>query len=148
MQLDLSEEAEFVNTSANKPWYRPVWRLSLLAVLLPAIFWYVAQPRVRFYFSGDGSGSIKYILNIQDDIDKGEYLPGQITTGSGHIFPNEDFFMEFYWENLGSQHCVRINPKWPMTNIYIGPDGNIDKSPDGGTDIERLERCQFDDREF
>ena len=108
----------------------------------------MAIPRVRFFFSANGSEEISYILNTQHSIDKDEIQPGKGTSGFGRIFPNEDFFMEFYWEISGNQHCVRINPKWPTTNIYIGPDGNIDKSPEGGTDIDRLERCQLDDRTF
>jgi hypothetical protein len=103
---------------------------------------------VRFLFSADGREELSYILNTQHKIDKDEIQPGKGTSGFGHIFPDEDFFMEFYWEISGHQHCVRINPQWPMTNIYIGPDGNIDKSPEGGTDIERLEYCQFNDRTF
>lgn len=116
--------------SANKnKWHFTRWVLALLIVFIS--FWYVATPQVSFHFSKNGHGRLGYILNVQHDISKGEIYPGEATGGAGHIFPSEQFFMEFYWTNGGSSRCVRVKPKWPNTDIYIGPDGAIDAHTDG-----------------
>lgn len=116
--------------SANKP-KRHVLRWALVLLLVPVCFWYVATPLVSFHFSDKGQGRLGYILNVQHDISKGEIYPGETTGGSGHIFPNDHFFMEFDWNNGGESRCVRVKPKWPKTDVYIGADGAIDSRTDG-----------------
>ena len=120
----------YVNTSANKPkQHFQRWVMALL--LAPLIFWYVATPQVSFHFSHKGQGRLGYILNVQHDLSKGEIYPGQTTGGAGHIFPNSQFFMEFDWNNGGTSHCIRVKPKWPKTDVYIGEKGAIDSRTDG-----------------
>lgn len=102
-----------------------------MLLLAPIVFWYVATPQVSFHFSEKGQGRLGYILNVQHDISKGEIYPGEATGGAGHIFPNGKFFMEFDWNNSGKSHCIRVNPKWPNTDVYIGADGAIDSRTDG-----------------
>ncbi|WP_257605151.1 hypothetical protein [Pseudomonas sp. UMAB-40] len=119
-----------MTTSANKPkWH--YWRWVVALPLAPIVFWYVATPQVSFHFSDKGQGRLGYILNVQHDISKGEIYPGEATGGAGHIFPNNQFFMEFNWNNGGISHCIRVKPKWPNTDVYIGADGAIDSRTDG-----------------
>lgn len=101
------------------------------------ILWYVATPQVSFHFSDKGQGRLGYILNVQHEISKGEIYPGETTGGAGHIFPRDQFFMEFDWNNAGKAHCVRVKPMWPSTDVYIGADGGLD----GRTDSEVIETC-------
>ena len=123
-------EMAYVNTSANKP-KRHFRRWVMALLLAPLIFWYVATPQVSFHFSHKGQGRLGYILNVQHDLSKGEIYPGQTTGGAGHIFPNSQFFMEFDWNNGGTSHCIRVKPKWPKTDVYIGEKGAIDSRTDG-----------------
>ncbi|AYN16600.1 hypothetical protein CHR29_16175 [Pseudomonas monteilii] len=103
----------------------------MVILLSPIIFWYFATPQVSFHFSDKGQGRLGYILNVQHDISKGEIYPGEATGGAGHIFPNDQFFMELYWNNRGKSHCIRAKPRWPSIDIYIGADGGIDSRTDG-----------------
>ncbi|KAA0983781.1 hypothetical protein FQ187_11785 [Pseudomonas sp. ANT_J28] len=110
-------------------------------MLSPVAFWYVATPWVSIHFSDKGKGPLGFVLNTQDEIYRGDINPGEVTGGPGHIFPNDDFFMQFDWTNAGHNHCFSVKPKWPRTHIYIGADGVIDKSPGSGTDVDRLVPC-------
>jgi len=125
-----------VTSSASKP-KRHFWRWVAVLLLAPIIFWNVAIPQVSFHFSDKGQGRLGYILNVQHDISKGEIYPGETTGGAGHIFPNEQFFMEFNWNNGGKSRCIRVKPKWPNTDVYIGADGAVDSRTDG----KRIEAC-------
>lgn len=122
--------------SANKP-KRHFWRWAGALLVAPIILWYVATPQVSFHFSDKGQGRLGYILNVQHEISKGEIYPGETTGGAGHIFPSDQFFIEFDWNNAGKAHCVRVKPKWPSTDVYIGADGGLD----GRTDGEVIETC-------
>ncbi|RCL27008.1 hypothetical protein C6A77_10715 [Pseudomonas sp. AFG_SD02_1510_Pfu_092] len=106
-------------------------------MLSPIVFWYVATPHVSFHFSDKGQGRLGYILNVQDDISKGEIFPGEATGGGGHIFPDDQFFMQLDWTNRGKWHCIRAKPKWPQVDIYIGADGALDSR----TDSRFIEAC-------
>lgn len=125
-----------VTTSASKP-KRRFWRWIVALLVAPIVFWYVATPQVSFHFSDKGQGRLGYILNVQHDISKGEIYPGEATGGAGHIFPSHQFFMEFDWNNGGKSHCIRVKPKWPNTDVYIGPDGAIDSR----TDRRVIDQC-------
>ncbi len=123
--------------SAKKP-KRHFWRWVLALLFSPILFWYFATPQVGFHFSSNGQGRLGYILNVQHSISKGQIFPGEATGGVGHIFPNGGFFMEFDWNNDGRSHCIMVKPKWPKVDIYIGPDGAIDRSR---TDANVIEEC-------
>lgn len=84
---------------------------------------------------------MEFVLNTQHDIFRGEISPGESTGGPGHLFFDENFFMQFDWTVSKKSHCIMINPKWPTTSIYIGADGAIDKNPNSGTDSDLLEEC-------
>lgn len=126
-----------MTTSANKP-KRHFWRWVLAVLLAPIVFWYFATPQVNFHFSDKGQGPLHYILIVQNDDYKGAIFPGETSGGPGHIFPNEGFFMELDWNNDGRSHCIMVKPKWPKVDIYIGPDGAIDRSR---TDANVIEEC-------
>lgn len=127
--------------NASRPWYRSFWRLTLLIPLTLFIFWYIALPRVHVYYSDSANSQLDFVWNTQNRIYRGEILPGGVTADSGHIFPDEKFTMVLDWTALRRNHCALIIPKWPITNIYIGPDGTIDRSHEGGTDVEQLRPC-------
>jgi len=127
---------DHVTTYVNKPKLH-FWCWVVALLLAPTALWYVAAPQVTFHFSDKGEGRLGYILNVQHDILKGEIYPGEATGGAGHIFPNDQFFMEFDWNIGGKSRCVRVKPKWPNTDVYIGADGAIDCRTDG----KRIETC-------
>lgn len=130
--------------SANRK-RRYVWRWILLLFVSLFLFWYYAPPRVYIFYSKDGTKNISYILNTQHKFVKGDLLPGKTTGDVGHVFPNEDFFMEFYWwRDKERRHCISIAPSWPNIKIHLDRDGNVDMSKQGGTDLKRLKECQWD----
>jgi hypothetical protein len=127
--------------NVNKPWYRSIWRMTLITLLSLFTFWYVALPRVHVYYSDKGIGQLDFVWNTQNRIYRGEIAPGGVTADSGHIFPDKEFSMVLDWTASRKNHCIMINPKWPTTSIYIGPDGNIDVNEGSGTDVDRLYKC-------
>ncbi|WP_243244453.1 hypothetical protein [Pseudomonas maioricensis] len=130
--------------SADKPWYRSFWLMTLITLLGLFTFWYVALPRVHVYYSEQGSSQLDFVWNTQNRIYRGEIRPGGVTADAGHIFPDEEFLMVLDWTASKRNHCIMINPQWPTTSIYIGADGNIDMSEGSGTDVERLSKCPWD----
>jgi len=126
------------NGSAHGCPRTPIRYVVLLFLLLLFLAWYIAIPRVHICFSNNGNGRLGFIMNSQHDIYRNDIHPRQATAGAGHIFPDEDFFMQFDWSNAGRHHCICINPKWPVTNVYIGPDGDVDWRPGSGTDVDRI----------
>lgn len=119
------------------------WAFALCIALFAVWYWFPSK--VYIFYSPEGSGSINYILNTQHHFVKGGLLPGKVTGDIAPAFPDEDFFMEFYWwKDKERRHCVSITPGWPRTHIYLGADGNIDMGKEGGTHIARLKSCQWD----
>lgn len=114
----------------------------LLAMLFIVYFiWYVFLPRAKVYYSEEGVGKLSFVLNTQHDIFRGEISPGQSTGGPGHLFKDDNFFMQFDWTVTGKSHCIRINPEWPATSIYIGADGVLDSGRTSAADSNRLAKC-------
>lgn len=130
--------------NVSKPWYRSLWRVTLLTLTAAYTFWYMATPRVGVYYSDAGASQLDFVWDTQHSIHRGEISPGGVTGDVGHTFPTKDFFMEFHWTASRRNHCIMINPKWPETNIYIDAGGNIDMSKGSGTDVDRLSKCRWD----
>ncbi|WDG76985.1 hypothetical protein PUP68_23400 [Pseudomonas chlororaphis] len=134
-----------LSTNVKKSKTRYVRRVLLLLLLAPVAFWYVATPTVSVYYSQDGKEELRYVWNTQHRIYRGGIHPGESTGDNGFIFPDDEFFMMFYWRSkTGRDHCVGITPKWPNTKIYLDLNGNIDTSEGSGTDTERLGQCKHD----
>ena len=125
----------------NKPRSLYLKRRIITLLLLVYLAWYVTVPRVVIYFSEEGTGELKFILTTEHDIFRWKIYPGESTGGPGHLFPDENFFMQFDWSNQGKSRCIRIDPEWPTTNIFIAADGTIDTGQGSGTDIDRLAPC-------
>jgi hypothetical protein len=124
-----------------KPGSAHLKRRFITALLIIYLGWYVSVPRVKIYFSEKGSGDLKFVLNTEHDIFRWKISPGDSTGGPARLFADDNFFMQFDWSNLDKTRCVRIHPKWPTTKIYIGADGEIDRGPDSGTDVDHLSNC-------
>lgn len=132
-----------MSASEKRPSHIGRW-IALFLVAVVAV-WYYAPPKVYIFYAKDGTKDIGYILNTQHRIVKGDLPPGDTTGDVGHIFPDEAFFMEFYWWRKDEQrHCVNITPKWPTTEIHLDLNGNIDTSPGSGTDADHLKQCTTD----
>jgi hypothetical protein len=112
-----------------------------MLVLFPLGF-YLAIPRAYISYSDQAVGELGIRINTQHRIVKWWVSPGATVPERGHIFPNDDFFMQLDWY-FGEERrrCVGIRPKWPGTYIHIGAEGQIDMSREGGTDIDRVEAC-------
>ncbi|CRL47746.1 hypothetical protein PSHI_07860 [Pseudomonas sp. URMO17WK12:I11] len=127
--------------------YRRIFAV-LFLMLSPFAFWYVATPTVTVHYSKEATENLGVVWNTENRIyrsGRGGLYPGETSMDFGHIFPDEGFFMEFYWWGKKTRnHCVNITPKWPTTHIYLDANGDIDRSEDSGTDTDRLKQCITD----
>lgn len=119
-------------------------------IIFPLLFWYVATPVVRVHYSKEGKDELRLIWNTQHNTHKEGMLPGQATYDTGHIFPNEKFFMNFDWWNKKSlRRCINITPKWGSAiDIYLDGAGRIDTVKTAPDVIARLKRCEGDSDPF
>jgi hypothetical protein len=132
-----------MRTNVRKRWYLSPWRLLLMAICCWYSYWGFVVPSVDVYYSENATEPLRVIWNTQNSIYRAQVLPGEMTGDFGHLFPDDSFFMEFdFWTDGGAGGCVSITPKWLTTNIYIGSDGEIDMSPTGGTDTDRIRPCR------
>jgi hypothetical protein len=130
---------------SGKVWYRSLSLCTFLILVAVFFSWWVALPRVHLYYSKGGSEDLSFVWDTQHRVYRGQIRPGGITGDTGHIFPQDDFFMVLFWSRPGRpRQCVSILPKWPFTSIYIDAEGDIDMSTDGGTDISRLKACPYE----
>lgn len=113
----------------------------LLFVMGPVLFWYIATPWVSFHYSEKGKVPLRFFMFTPHEKYSDMIPPGQARGGPGQIFPHDNFFMQADWPIRGGYRCVKVRPKWPTTHVYIDADGEIDKSPGGGTDVDRLSEC-------
>jgi hypothetical protein len=132
---------ELVHTFVRKLSKGKVISLLLLASL---ILWYVTLPRVVVNYSKEGTEGLRYIWNTQHRIDRGSLIPGEGTADIGHVFPDENFFMVFFWGTAkGTQRCVDITPKWgTTTEINLDSTGRIDTANTTPDVIARLKQCE------
>lgn len=116
----------------------------LLALIISvANLWNSVLPSAVIHYDRNGTEELRYIWNVQDRIYKGDLPPGASTADHGFLFPDDEFFMEFYWwSKKGRNHCANIKPKWPTTIIHLDANGDIDHSK--GTDSDRLKQCVTD----
>lgn len=138
---------EYVSISVNLIKYRRLLAV-LFLILTPFAFWYVATPTVKVHYSKEATETLGVVWNTENRIyrsGRGGLYPGESSMDFGHIFPDDAFFMEFYWwGNKTRNHCVNITPKWPTTHIYLDANGDIDKRENSGTDTDRLKQCITD----
>lgn len=118
----------------------------LLFVVVWVAFHRVFNTSVTVHYSSEAIGELSYIWNVQHRIYKGRMMPGGGTYDSGHVFPDEEYFMELdWWQNgKGRNHCVSIVPGWSAVTIHLDAEGNIDTREESGTDMKRLKECTTD----
>ncbi|WP_050507783.1 hypothetical protein [Pseudomonas syringae] len=106
------------------------------------VVWTTATPTATLHFPETAIGEIRYQWNARHRIFRGELYPGERVTDWGDIFPKEDFFMVVdWWADGGRRQCVKVIPKWYGTDIYLDANGQLDQSPEGGTDLDRVMHC-------
>lgn len=137
---------EYVSTNVIKTRPRHLrWLWIPLLPLLAFVIWRSALPTATVNYPKDGRGKLWYVWNVNDQIYRGQFSPGGSVSDNGLLSPDGEFFMEFSWHSeKGRWHCISITPKWPNADIYLDADGNIDMRNGSGTDVDRLEECQWD----
>lgn len=106
------------------------------------VVWSTATPNATLHFPKNGIGEIRYQWNTQHQIYRGALQPGESVSDMGAVFPDERFFMVVdWWVDKSFRGCVKVTPKWYGTNIYLDEKGNLDLSPEGGTDLDRVMPC-------
>lgn len=120
-----------------------IWPWIFILPIVAVGLWIIPLPSVTVHNPADGKVEFNYVWNVHDRTYRGQMPPGGRTLDHGFLFPEEDFFMWFYWwdKNNGRRRCVSITPKWRNTHIYLDADGNIDRSKDSGTHVDRLSPC-------
>ena len=127
--------------NARKIKVRYVVLLALIALLMA---WYAAIPAVVIHYSKEGKDELRLVWNTQHEIHRERMLPGKATFDTGHLFPDEDFFMVFFWGPIqGSMRCIDITPKrWATIDIYLKESGRVDINKTLPEVIERLNKCE------
>ncbi|BAV72800.1 hypothetical protein PCAU_0591 [Pseudomonas chlororaphis subsp. aurantiaca] len=117
-----------------------------MALIFPALR-HPASAALRSPCSGqlipDSKEEFRYVWNTQDRIHRGDIKHGGSAIESGYIFPDEDFFMMFFWwTDKGFQQCIDIAPKhWATIEIYLDATGRIDTTKTGPDVISLLKQC-------
>ncbi|WP_374730000.1 hypothetical protein [Pseudomonas baetica] len=126
--------------NARKIKARYVVLFALIALLAA---WYTATPGVIIHYSKEGKDELRLVWDTRHDIHRERMLPGEATSDVGHIFPDEDFFMVFFWGPIkGSMRCIDITPKrWATIDIYLTESGRVDINKTAPDVITRLKRC-------
>ncbi|WP_256668926.1 hypothetical protein [Pseudomonas sp. C2B4] len=139
-----------MSTTAKKSETRYLGTKILLLLIAPFVFWYVTTPRVIVHYSKEGTEELRTVWNTQHRIYRERILPGQASVDTGHIFPDEDFFMMFdWWTHSKYRRCIDITPKWGRTiDIYIDETGRIDTANTAPDVIARLKSCKGDPDPF
>lgn len=102
-----------VSTNVKPIRYGRIFAVLLLLLLSPLVFCYVATPTVIVYYPKEAKEKLGSVWNTQHRIyrgGRGGLYPGEVTLDFGHIFPNENFFMEFYWWGTRSVTIASISP--------------------------------------
>ncbi|MGN2413762.1 hypothetical protein [Pseudomonas syringae] len=120
----------------------------LTATFLILALWQFITPDVTVYYSDKANEELRYTWITFHRISRGGIEPGGLTGDSGHIFQNKDFFMYFFWDNSKISGCVKIDPKWPTTTIYIDANGRIDLNAKGATSVKRFSPCPGEEPDF
>jgi hypothetical protein len=113
----------------------------LFLILLPMLFWYFATPRVRLHYPETADGRLHVFIITPYEKYSADIFPGETVGGIGRIFPDNDYFMQFDWNVSGGHRCINVKPKWPVVDIYLGADREIDRSLVSGTDNDQLFHC-------
>jgi len=127
---------------------QPRWAKWLLIPIIAAgalYLWLWLTPSATIHYHEDAKDEQWYVWNVQHRIYRGQMEPGGGSFGSGYLFPDDGFFMEFgWWNNKDPGHCISITPTLRGTHVYLDANGNIDWRPGSGTDVELLKRCELD----
>ena len=113
----------------------------LFFLLSPMLFWYFATPRVRLHYPEAANGKLHVVIITPYEKYSGDLFPGEAIGGIGQIFPDENYFMQVDWDVTGGYRCINVKPEWPIVNIYLSADREIDRSLEGGTDNDQLFHC-------
>ena len=138
-------EHRCINVSKPKKKFR-LFFFALLILFFGNLIFKAIWLSVTVRYPAEGEGEIRYIWNVQDEIYKGGMKPGGVAYDVGHLFPGDDYFMEFnWWKNTGGRrHCVSITPGWFEVHIQLDLNGEIDRHESSGTTETRLKACEWD----
>lgn len=120
---------------------KPVKWWVLFFLLSHMLFWYFATPRVRLHYPETANGKLHVLIITPYEKYSGDVFPGETIGGIGRIFPDENYFMQIDWNVPGGYRCINVKPEWPIVDIYLGADGEIDRGSGSGTDSNRLFHC-------
>ncbi|WP_447651810.1 hypothetical protein [Pseudomonas abietaniphila] len=122
----------------------------LLLLIAPLVAWYSATPGVIVHYPEEATDELGLIWDTNDQISRQRMLPGEATSELGHVFPDENFFMLFFWwTDRGLRKCIDITPKrWATIDIYLDKAGRIDIERTTPDVNERLKKCDGESDPF
>lgn len=112
--------------------------------------WYLATPGVIVHYSREATDELRLIWDTDDRISRERMLPGEATSELSPIFPDENFFMVFFWwTDKGFRQCIDITPKrWATIDIYLERTGKIDTEKTAPEVMARLKKCEGESDPF
>ncbi|WDH45146.1 hypothetical protein PUP66_18745 [Pseudomonas chlororaphis] len=133
---------ELVSLSTNARKFK-VRYLFLFLLIASLVAWYCATPGVIVHYPKEATDELRLIWDTHDQITRQRMLPGEATSELGHIFPDENFFMVFFWwTDRGFRKCIDITPKrWATIDIYLDRTGRVDIERTTPDVIARLKKC-------
>lgn len=117
--------------------------LALFLLIAPCVAWYFATPCVVIHYPEAARDELRLIWDTHDQITRQRMLPGEATAEFGHVFPDENFFMVFFWwTDGGLRECIDITPeRWKTIDIYLDRNGKLDTERTAPNIISRLKKC-------
>lgn len=98
--------------------------------------WFFCRPVIVLHYSPDAPRPVAYLLNDNDEITRGQLLPGETRRFYTPMFPGQDRWIELSVP-FASRDGVAIRPPYSRVDVYI----------DAATRIGRPEaRYRFLDR--
>lgn len=118
--------------------------LVFFLLIAPLVTWYFATPGVIIHYPKEATDELRLLWNTHDQITRQRMLPGEATSEFGYVFPDENFFMMFFWwTDRGLRKCIDITPKrWTTIDVYLDGTGKVDVERTDPDVIARLKRCE------
>ncbi|AXF18789.1 hypothetical protein CUJ87_30935 (plasmid) [Paraburkholderia caledonica] len=89
--------------------------------------WFFCRPVIVLHYSADARRPVAYFLNDNDEITRGQLLPGQTLRFHTPMFPGRDRWIEISVP-FASRDGVDIRPPYSRVDVYIDATGRIGRT--------------------
>jgi hypothetical protein len=96
-------------------------------VVLALIAWFICRPVIVLHYSADAKGPVAYFLNENDQVTRGQLLPGETRRFFSPMFPGRDRWIEVSVP-FASRDGVQIRPPYSRVDVYIDASSAIGRT--------------------